>query len=445
MSQGEIMKYVSVFLGLMISSACSGEASQAADPADTQDPVAAPDVTGSPGAGGVDGVDPAGSVAGPSRFELLRVGAAGHGHDLGRNDVGATSPPVLRALAQGAARLAALQADTTGDNAGNGLVDTDPDDGGWDFILPQTATAHTAAASPGNLFGATGLGAWAAVQSGSAGNRILVATLDAGTGIQRDPEIDSPPDFVFGVALARLAENPGFAEVVRQRYDARRAANGGAVGFGTLIRDSRHASGNDGLIPYDLGWLTLGAAALDSAFPGAGYGADADTYAGLVVDDLQAATPRFDIRDATEDSYITGLAWAQVSAAWLDATGLLDQVRTRLLDQQKPTGAWGNSAAQPADDLQATAHALQTLAIAGRATVRSRLAERRAGDFLLRAQVANGGWPDASKIELPLVDADILLGLAMSQASIGVDNVVSASVEAPRAAPRATPWVTPVP
>jgi hypothetical protein len=245
------------------------------------------------------------------------------------------------------------------------------------------------------------------------------------------------------VALARLAENPGFAEIARQRYDARLAVSGGAVGFGTLVRDSRHASGLDGLIPYDLGWLTLGAAALDSAFPGAGYGADADTYAGLVVEDLQAATPRFDIRDATEDSYITGLAWAQVSAAWLDARALFDQVRNRLLDQQKPSGAWGSNATLTADDLQATAHALQTLAMTDRASVRSRLAERRAGNFLLRAQATTGGWADATKTEVPLVDADIMLGLAMSQASIGVDDLVSASslVATPAAAavPRATP------
>src|SRR5438093_180139 len=83
----------------------------------------------------------------------------------------------------------------------------------------------------------------------------------------------SPRDFAFGVLLADLADNPGFAEIARQHYDARRATFGGATGFGTAIRDGRHARHEDGLIAYDVGWLSISAAALDAAFPGAGYGA----------------------------------------------------------------------------------------------------------------------------------------------------------------------------
>jgi hypothetical protein len=426
------MKYLSVVLGVMISSACSGEATESAGSAD-------PEVTGDTGAPG----DPAAGET-EFRFQMMQIDASGHGcgHDHGHGDGGPGSPRVRRALGKGAARLAALQADTTGDNAGNGLVDTDPDDGGWDFTLPRDATAHTAKASPPNLYGNIGLAAWAAVESGSAGNRSLVAALDAGTAMQGNPDIDSPPDFVFGVALAGLAENPGFAQIAREHYDAKKAANGGAAGLGALIRDTRHNSREDGLIPYDVGWLLLGAAALDSAFPGAGYDADADLYAGLVVDDLRSATPRFDFRDTSEAFYTTGLAWAQVSAAWLDSRVLFGQLRAQLLDQQKPNGAWGTNAAAPADDLQSTAHAVQTLAITDRATVRSRLAERRADNFLLRAQAANGGWPDVSGIELPLVDADIMIGLALSRTNVDPDDLVPGiPLVATLAAPR---WAQPL-
>jgi hypothetical protein len=410
------MKFLGVVLGLMVSSACS-EPRDASAPDDGSDDVAS-DV---------------GAADATSSFDVLR--RCGH-----RGDHGAGSRAVRRAIGAAAARLAALQADTIGDNAHNGLNDTDPDDSGWDFIIAPSATQHTAAPSPTNLFGAIGLAAWAAVESGSAGNRALVTALDAATGMQRDPDVDSAPDFVFGVVLAELADNPGFAGVARQHYDAKRASFGGAAGLGTFIRDSRHASREDGLIPYDLGWFVLGAAALDAAFPGAGYDRDADTFAGIAVDDLTAASPLFDIDDPTEGSYITGLAWAQVPSAWLRERALLRRVRARLLDEQHGNGAWGTNAAQPADDLQATAHALQTLALTDPFAAQARRAERRAARWLLQGQAASGGWPDAANNELPLVDADIVLGLFLSQTAAGEDGLVPGSplVAGPQATPGAS-------
>jgi len=390
------MKFLGVVLGMMISGACSGDAAESDE---------------------VVGVDSA-----VSSLEMLR----GHGgHDHGGR--GTESPKVRRAISRGAARLASLQADTTGDNARNGLDDTDPDDGGWEFILPASSTAHTTAVSPPNIFGETGLGAWAAFDSDLAGTRVLVSALDAGTGMQRNPDIDSAPDFVFAVLLAELADNPGFTELARQRYDAKRAAAGGAAALGNFIRDARHSGNQDGLIPYDLAWFSLGAAALDSAFPRAGYDADADTYAQIVVDDLSSATPRFDINDPTEGSYITGLAWAQVVSLQVDARAVFRRVRARLLDEQHADGAWGNNAAHPADDLQSTAYALETLALTDRPTARTRRAEQRATRWLIGQQAASGGWPDASvqpPIELPLIDGDIVLALMLSGTDAGEDGVV---------------------
>jgi hypothetical protein len=357
--------------------------------------------------------DDAGEVV--SSIELLRGDGHGHGHGHG-------TPALRKALRKGASRISDLQADSIGDNARNGLTDADPDDGGWDYKLPAAATTHTPTASPTNLFGATALGAWAAIRAGATGPRSLTTLLDAAVGMQGDPDIDSAPDFVFGVLLAELTENDGFAELARQRYDAKRAAYGGAIGLGTLIRDSRHAGGNDGLIAYDLGWMLLGAAALDDAFPGAGYRADATTYARIVLDDLTSASPRFDIGDAHEKYYVTGLAWSMVAAAWLDARDTLREVRARLLDEQRGDGAWGWSADQPAPDLQSTAHALQTLALSGRLHGRTDKAARRAARWLLAEQASSGGWVDAGNLELPLVDAEILLGLVLSQTQVGRDD-----------------------
>ncbi|HEU4728876.1 MAG TPA: hypothetical protein VFT22_13325 [Kofleriaceae bacterium] len=384
-------------LGFLVWSACSGAPG---------DPGDASEITGQEQA---------------SSFEILR----GFGRD-GRGHHGVAGPAVHRALRGAAARLSALQADAIGDNARNGLDDADPDDGGWDFIVSPAATAHTAAASPTNLFGATGLGVWAALDTGSAGNRALVTALGAAAGMQGNPDVDSAPDFVFAVLIAELADNPGFTAVARAHYDAKRAAFGGAAGLGAFIRDARHAGREDGLIPYDLGWFVLAAAALDAAFPGAGYRSDADTFAQIVVDDLGSATPRFDLADPREEFYVTGLAWAQVAAAWVHAQGLLVQARAHLLAEQHADGAWGTSANQPADDLQSTAHALQTLALTDREARGARAAERRAARWLLNGQAASGGWSDASGVELPLVDADIALGLMLAETEAGEDALPGA-------------------
>jgi hypothetical protein len=399
------MKFLGVVLGAMMATACGGEPSEVDDTGAGADRAA---VAG-----------PATATTAQSSFERLR--------HCGRLGAGFESAAVRRAIKQGAARLAQLQADTIGDNAGNGLDDADPDDGGWDFTVEPLTVTHTAAASPTNLFGETALGAWAAVEARLAGNRALVTALDAGIAMQSDPDIDSPPDFLFGVVLAELAENPGFAQVARQHYDAKRGASGGAAGLAAVIRDGRHARNEDGLIAYDLGWLTFSAAALDAAFPGAGYAADANLYAATVVNDLISATPDFDIANASESFYVIGLSWSQVATAWVGNRAEFAQVRNRLLDQQTPDGAWGTSAAQPADDLQSTALALQTLALTDQPTPRSLAAERRASRFLIDGQAASGGWPDAHSVELPLIDAEIILGLELSRTAAGDDGVVPES------------------
>jgi hypothetical protein len=371
--------------------------------------------------------DQEGTAVTASALETLRNcgGGNGHGGDDGHgnghgNDGGVAG--LRNALRRGASRIADLQADTIGDNAHNGLTDADPDDGGWDFTLPAAATAHTANPSASNCFGATALGPWAAIRAGASGVRSVQTLLDAGVGMQNDPDVDSAPDFVFGVLLAELADNRGFAEIARQHYDAKRAAAGGALGLGHLIRDSRHAANNDGLIPYDLGWMMLGAAALADAFPSAGYRADADTYARIVVEDLTSASPRFDINNAHERFYVTGLSWSLVAASWLGADATLREARTLLLDEQRGDGAWGWNADQPAADLQSTAHALQTLSLSGSIRGRSSTAARRGARWLLGQQASSGGWPDATHNELPLVDAEIMLGLVLSQTEVGRDD-----------------------
>jgi hypothetical protein len=330
-------------------------------------------------------------------------------------------PPLLSTLVRAqlkaaAQRLSDLQADQTGDNAGNGLNDDDPDDGGWDWMLAADATSHTSTASADNTYGVTGLGVWAAVRAGAMAPRFRTTLLDVGLGMRNDATIDSPPDIVYLTLLGDLRNNPDFSELARVRYAAVLAAGGGAEAVAITDRDARHAAGHDGLIPYDLAWRVLAAAALDAAFPGAGYDADADLYATVAVDDLTAPSPLFDISDAQENFYVHGLAWSLVVLARTgSAPAMLDDVRARLLAAQHTNGAWSWSGAFTADNVQATAYVLQGLALSSSHGAPARSAAQLAARWLSDNQAANGGWLSAPDVENTEVDAEVALGLYLSQ------------------------------
>jgi hypothetical protein len=325
------------------------------------------------------------------------------------------SPAVRQSLGKAAARLSDLQADAIGDNARNGLDDTDPDDGGWDFTLATTATAHGTAASPANTYGVTALGPWAAVRAGNAQARYQTTLLGAGLGMQPRTDVHSPNDFVFLPLLAELADDAGFDALAKARYDARVGGNGGATAVAEKDRDARHASGFDGLILYDLAWWTLGAASLDAAFPGQGYDADADAFAAVAMAALTSSPPLFDVDDATERFYTQGLAWSLVVLERAgDPTALADKVRAHLRDGQASDGAWGWNAGSPADDLQSTAHVVQALSLTTGNGARGRAEADRGAAWILGQQAANGGWAFAAGQESTEVDAEAMLALYLA-------------------------------
>ena len=326
------------------------------------------------------------------------------------------SARVRSSLAQGAERLSDLQADRIGDNAHNGLTDDDPDDGGWDFTLAATATSHSSTPSPENTYGATALGPWAALRAGADTPRTRTTLLGAGLGSQERPEVDSPPDFVFLTVLADVADDTGFNDLARARYDAKVAAAGGVQALAERTRDARHAAGNDGLILYDLAWFMFGAIALNTAFPGVGYDADASVYSGVAVSDITSSTPFFNVDDANERFYYQGLAWSLVVLSQDgSAPGLLTHVRDLLRDAQGADGAWGFNAASPADDLQSTAHVVEALAVTSGDSAEGQAEARAGASFILSQQAANGGWEYTPGQESTLVDAEAMLAVYLTQ------------------------------
>lgn len=325
----------------------------------------------------------------------------------------ATTPRWARvALRAGAERLCDLQADRTEDNAGNGLDDADPEDGGWDWLLPLDATEHLPGDSPENLYGATALGLWAARQALGFDARYVTAQRDAASGAALRPEVDSPPDFVYLVLLAEQTRDRSYAELARARYDARRALAGSATAYATSILEQRHENNADGLIAYDLTWLALGARALAAAFPRQGYGRDADDIASVVAADLGGSPGYFDRNDPTERYYTQGLAWSLVALANApgDASALRGEVTGALLALATDDGGWGWSGDYPAADLQATAHVVQAFALTRR---HPPVAAQRAARWLAAAQLASGGFAYVPGQGAPLLDAEILLALRL--------------------------------
>jgi len=326
--------------------------------------------------------------------------------------------------------LSDLQADRIGDNAHNGLTDGDPDDGGWDFTLAATTTSHSSTPSPENTYGATALGPWASLRAGSDTPRTRTTLLGAGLGAQERPEVDSPNDFVYLTALAELADDAGFSDLARARYDAKVALAGGALALAESDRDARHAGGNDGLILYDLAWYTLGAIALDGAFPGVGYDADAGIYAGVAVSDITSSAPFFDVEDANERFYYQGLAWSLVVLTQDgSAPALFSRVRDILREAQGPDGSWGFNAGTPTDDLQSTAHVVQALSITAGNSRPVRAEARRGARWILSRQAANGGWEYTPGQESTLVDAEAMLALYLSQLFPSPDEFVGQSTQ----------------
>jgi hypothetical protein len=353
----------------------------------------------------MDGEDA--SVAHES-LELLRGPASHH-----------RSSPALASIEETTSRLCDLAADRLGDPARNGFRDGDPDDGGWDWLVAPTSTEHSSEASPENLYGAVALAPWAALRLGLSPARQGETLYNAFLGAALNPNVDSPPDFVFLTLLSDVFPVAP-AKLARQRYDAKVAAAGGAAALAESIRAAHEAAASDGLFAYDLAWLALGAAALDVKFPRADYRADFRAYVQAVVDDVGSTTPLFDITDAHEPFYTQGLSWSLLVLSWTPgAHTAFDDVRSRLLATQLPSGAFPYNLDFPAGHLQTTAHALTALALVRRHRVAPHEVSENAANWLISQQAENGGFVYTADQEYPLLDAEIALGLYLSETRSG--------------------------
>jgi hypothetical protein len=317
------------------------------------------------------------------------------------------------ALRSGGNRLCDLQADITEDNANNGDPDDDPQDGGWDWEVSPGTDHHSTQPSPQNTYGEIGYGLWAAQHSRATDSRFAVALQDVVQGIENRSEVDSPPDFAFLVLLSLTTKQGEMQDLARQRYDAKlQQYGGGTSGLINYIRQVRHSSNADGLIPYDLGHLVFSAWALDFAFPFRGYRQHARQYGAAVAQEI-GPQGYFNIEDASEPYYIQGLAWAAMAISWsgADRQQLL-VLRNKLLQLQQANGSWYWNADYPQASVQATAAAVQGLALAFPHRLAALWSALRGSQWLAGQQLdTTGGWLSDSGAENSLVTSEVMSAL----------------------------------
>lgn len=357
---------------------------------------------------------------------------------------GASSP---RFQASGR-RLCDLQADATEDNAGNGSDDADPDDGGWDWEVPTPATQHSSNPSPQNLYGVTAFGVLAA-DVGSNERCLAVAARDVFRGMKARAEVDSPPDFAylvfFGARYLRL-DAWGLA---RGRYEAKLAKYGGALGLGEHFRDARHAAGDDGLIPYDLGWMIISARALETIDGRGRYAEDARVWGAMVADAIRPGSGYFDIMNAHSPYYVQGLAWTALALSWSGtSTTVLPALLESLLALQQPDGSWRWNADESEGDLQTTAHVVQNLALTFPDRIEAVEAIQNGAAWFAGLQGSWGGWEYAPGVENPMIDGEATLALLLARLNAlaarpdpipDAEGIRMASMQDVAPAPRARP------
>jgi hypothetical protein len=353
----------------------------------------------------------------------------GHQSYLLRTSV--TPDSLQSAIVTGADYLQAMQADVTEDNAGNGFdgIDEnpdDPDDGGWDWRVttPSAPVAHTTAASPTNVYGATGQGLYYAyILTGDSG--YFTALADAANAMIADPDIDSGADLVFLINYNDLPGVTGTAyqDSAKAKYDARIATHGSAKAWAEYIRDARAGQGyENGIIAWDIGIWAVAAAKLDDKY--GGYAADADSIAEVLWQDSFNDNPGyFDIVDdagwdstyANTDYYWYTLGISGLIDGFIAAdlhTDELGGLATLITDSQYASGAvsFSYGANTNDEDWQSTAYCALSLARYDHATYQDEIKDM--GGWTADTQDAlTGGWRYSNGNHYPEIAGENIAGM----------------------------------
>ena len=329
---------------------------------------------------------------------------------------------LVTAMERTADYLRSMQADVSElvDNAGNGLVDDDPDDAGWDWVTAEFE--HSTANSSLNLYGITVHNLMKYYLTNPTPEIRVVLDDVANHIITVGPAggLRYAGDILF---LLNYAELPGVDAVQAQTaadaiwtYRLANYGDGTAAGFAAFIRDYRGSNANtqNGIIPWDIFMYIEACYKL-------GYEADAAAMAEVLYQDSFMDNPGyFDFddenmgNDPTGDNplyhyYTLGVQGLYRSFALTGVhTAELAGLEAILLDCQYPDGAFSSQYGAPTGfnsrNYQATANAVMALAEMG-----GDIDAAQAGAWWLAAvQDASGAYLNSDLTHYPQVGAEIL-------------------------------------
>lgn len=278
--------------------------------------------------------------------------------------------------------------------AADRLVETQNNDGGWEWDNPDTNPA-TGIPSPKNTVGVTAQGVLDAYRVNE--KEAYLDTAKDAFGYMEDLSSGDwrirGPDLTFLVELSEETGNLAYADFAKTRWGAAKTefADGTATGFAQYIRDTRKPN-YPALISWDIDLYLQGALALNRHFPGQGFGTEAQEMAEVIYDSLYVDGD-FDFSDTNQDEY-----WAAFDGAIraFATTGLHTAERnsliTDLLSSQESDGHFVGVG--DGSDVQTTAYAIMSLLKANR-----RAPTDGAVDYLTGSQLSNGGWEYGASIE----------------------------------------------
>jgi hypothetical protein len=208
-----------------------------------------------------------------------------------------------------------------------------------------------------------------------------------------DPNIRSGGDFQFLVRFSEVTGNATYANLAKSRYDARKVFWGGCKAWADTIFSKRFQQGYaNGIIPWDINQLAVGAAKLNSYFPGQGYDADVDTFAMKLYNDIYNNNPGyFDETDQTEWWWTSGISGTlETFVLSGNYPTQATQLYNTLLGFQNVAGYWDWSSQYTGGDYQTTAYAIMAMVAYGGAGANS--SADNGASWLKSEQKANGSW-----------------------------------------------------
>ncbi len=356
----------------------------------------------------------------------------------------------------GANYLRYMQADFTEDNAGNGPLDPDPDNGGYGWYTNGFENeAHTY----GNVWGISAEGLYQSYLF-EADASIYIAMRDAANGlVASDPAtVTSAPNITFLLQFASLPEviagtDPQTlapaayqaAAVAIWDYDLLTYGSGSVADLWQHAIDGRQPTYPNGLIAWDIGHWIDALMALHENFPSDGYDGFATIMADLTYGDSFPAIPGDGIfepdgfakgytdgdTDSRYDIYTLGVAGLirvfSLSGQHLDKLPLLQDL---MLDCQYDNGAFSYHYGALANDevsTQDVAYAIWALYYTPTATAATNDAFYNASVWLSSMQEnsgdpnTSGGFLESDGWHAPEVGSECTTALAMAANSFSAN------------------------